>query len=404
MNLEISHVLLPSAVVEPLRKRYNVLDIINLLHFDHDPILLYNRLASLYKEYYEPNDRIIILHFDADYYIEANNHLPGFTISNLQLILNELNIPNQFVLLFTVYNNIGAELITAQKLYSRDSISLPYVICYLSVERTQRTLNVSDLNLNTHALTKKYACLNGSSKSHRTKFIQLLKTNNLLDQGLVSFINLKKSFNQTLSNDQEFSILQDVSFLTTCPFVRVNDRWDCQKIDNIIDTTIPDPIILDILTTDLPISPFQNLDFQKCFVYVATETVFNYPHSYISEKSFKGITSKRPFIILGAPRCLTVLKDLGYKTFGDYWDESYDSIADPADRMLAVYNLVNDICQKPIEELKDMLLGMQDILDYNFNHYTNSFDQQLIKLNQDLDRIEDFFDKQNQKMLQLNNV
>jgi len=366
--------LLPEAE-DLLREKYNVLDIINLLYFADNPVALYERLSSVYKECYDPLDRIIIMHFDTDFYIEANNQLPGFIISNLQHILSHLNIANCFVLLVTNHQNIANELTVAQQLYSNDKIPLPYVVCQLQ-QCWINPMVISNVELNSSQITKKYSCLNGADRSHRTKFIQLLATNNLIDQGIVSFNQTKLLDNHPVNNIQVPPEIKNLKFLTTYPWTNVNDLWNSKKINSLINPTIPNPIELDKLPNDIN-SRYQFLKLQESFVYVVTETVFNYPHSYVSEKSYKGITSKRPFIIVGAPGCLKLLQDQGYQTFSDYWDESYDSLIDPADRMLAVYALVNNICQKSIEELKQLLISMQDILNYNFDNYLNSVDRQL---------------------------
>jgi hypothetical protein len=45
------------------------------------------------------------------------------------------------------------------------------------------------------------------------------------------------------------------------------------------------------------------------------------------------------------------LKEKGYKTFDNFIDESYDNIKDPNQRMQQIFNTVNKINQKPLNEL-----------------------------------------------------
>jgi hypothetical protein len=69
---------------------------------------------------------------------------------------------------------------------------------------------------------------------------------------------------------------------------------------------------------------------------------------------------------------LSYLRSYGFKTFGEFWDESYDDITNSADRFSAVLAILEDLCNKPHEELVQMKLAMSEILEYNFNHfYTN---------------------------------
>lgn len=113
--------------------------------------------------------------------------------------------------------------------------------------------------------------------------------------------------------------------------------------------------------------------FQQAFLHVVTETVFDYPHVLITEKTFKPIVHKRPFVMLGPIGSLKNLQDLGFKTFQDFWDESYDHISDPDKRLLAVANIVTSMCDMTIDDLKSLCVSMQDVLNYNFSHYFENF-------------------------------
>jgi len=160
------------------------------------------------------------------------------------------------------------------------------------------------------------------------------------------------------------------------PFTRINDniKWSA-NIDNIMQISV-DNIEYDG-GANISKTHNQFLDIQKSFLYVCTETVFDYPHAYISEKSFKGITAKRPFIILGAPGTLSLLKSYGFKTFSDWWDEDYDLEYSVDLRLIKVYNIVKDICNLPIGQLQNLCDEMSQILEYNFIHYDTFRQQQL---------------------------
>ena len=122
---------------------------------------------------------------------------------------------------------------------------------------------------------------------------------------------------------------------------------------------------------------------QKAFLHVVAETVYHYPCTYVSEKSIKPILSKRPFVIVGPPRSLENLRSLGFRTFGDFWDERYDDISDPDQRVLAVVDIIESICSKSISELQDLCIDMADVLNFNFKFYLDNFEKnELAKLEQ----------------------
>lgn len=86
----------------------------------------------------------------------------------------------------------------------------------------------------------------------------------------------------------------------------------------------------------------------------------------INEKLFKPIAALQPFIILGQPRTLEALKDLGYKTFDKWIDESYDSTLDDNERYDKILKEVTRLSKLTNTELSDMLYDMLPILIHNF--------------------------------------
>ena len=49
----------------------------------------------------------------------------------------------------------------------------------------------------------------------------------------------------------------------------------------------------------------------------------------------KPMLNLRPFVLLGAPRALELLRSFGFQTFSSVVNESYDTIGDPATRLSA---------------------------------------------------------------------
>jgi hypothetical protein len=63
------------------------------------------------------------------------------------------------------------------------------------------------------------------------------------------------------------------------------------------------------------------------------------------------------------------LRSYGFKTFGAWWDESYDTIEDPQERMQAIADIVNSIGAKSVDELERMRMEMAGVLEHNFRHF-----------------------------------
>jgi hypothetical protein len=111
-----------------------------------------------------------------------------------------------------------------------------------------------------------------------------------------------------------------------------------------------------------------NIDTIKShFLYLVTESLINNNTLFISEKTFKPIYSFRPFIILGTPNTLNKLKEMGFKTFDKWWDESYDTESNLTKRVDKILNILEFICNKDNNDLICMLKEMEEILIHNHN-------------------------------------
>jgi hypothetical protein len=104
------------------------------------------------------------------------------------------------------------------------------------------------------------------------------------------------------------------------------------------------------------------------FLHIVSETIWQ-EKIHFTEKVFKPIVLHQPFVVLQAPGSLEYLRSYGFKTFDDWWDESYDTIEDPQQRMQAIADIVNSIGNKSLEELETMRMEMASVLEHNFRHF-----------------------------------
>lgn len=111
---------------------------------------------------------------------------------------------------------------------------------------------------------------------------------------------------------------------------------------------------------------------------VVTETVFYYDKLHLTEKMFKPIVARRPFILVGAPGNLEYFKSYGFKTFDKWIDEGYDNEPDHDLRIAMIVDQIERLCKLGHEELDIMHQEMQEVLDYNFNHFYGDFKHMVI--------------------------
>lgn len=126
--------------------------------------------------------------------------------------------------------------------------------------------------------------------------------------------------------------------------------------------------------------------YQQSLVSIITETNFTQNEVTLTEKSYKPIKEKHPFIIVGVNGALQGMRDSGFRTFSQFWDESYDTIADPTQRMQAIMNIIDDISSWDHNKILDFKRRVRPILDYNFNLLKNSSPRNIALLIDDIVR------------------
>lgn len=105
---------------------------------------------------------------------------------------------------------------------------------------------------------------------------------------------------------------------------------------------------------------------RESWVSVISEASYAEDTCFISEKSFKPIATRHPFIMCGNKNSLRYLRELGYKTFDGFIDESYDSM-DTWDRYESIIKNIKTIRDMSKSQKIEWYMGMKDILDHNFN-------------------------------------
>lgn len=131
-----------------------------------------------------------------------------------------------------------------------------------------------------------------------------------------------------------------------------------------------------ILPGNIPIVQVHDSDpnwyDQCCFSVVAESTYdkinIDYP-PFVTEKIWKPVGMQHPFMVVGEPGTLQYLHDLGFETFENLWDESYDHNPDVNQRIAQVVNNLSQYTKAPLDKIT-----LQKI-QHNHNRF---FNQELI--------------------------
>lgn len=204
--------------------------------------------------------------------------------------------------------------------------------------------------------------LTGSARVYRSLFVGELAKRNLISQGHVSY-------SDTCPEHGHYHTTLDyaVSEYGVDPVYVDEIKQELDKLDH--------PMRIDYRERDsIPNHSMVLSAVDECmesFLYVVTETCYWERKCHLTEKIFKPIILRQPFVLLGCAFNLEYLKSYGFKTFDKWWSEGYDCITDPVKRLQAVSDVIESISSKSEDELHAMLLEMESVLDHNYNLFNS---------------------------------
>ena len=91
--------------------------------------------------------------------------------------------------------------------------------------------------------------------------------------------------------------------------------------------------------------------------------------------------SLQPFVVYGEPNTLKAFKEMGYKTYSNWIDESYDETYDDQLRFDKVVAVVESINAMSRVELSKMMKEMLPTLLHNIEHHNKRVNELEIEYN-----------------------
>ena len=141
----------------------------------------------------------------------------------------------------------------------------------------------------------------------------------------------------------------------------VSNSWELLKAAPIKKDLVNYPIVQPFCYQTLPW-------YNNFFVEVICETYFSGNVFFPTEKTWRSIATKTPFIIQGPRHFIRRLQMLGFKTFDRWWDESYDD--DVGDyKLTSILRVIDDIGQ--FEDMRKIYLEMEETLEHNYQVFKN---------------------------------
>jgi len=182
--------------------------------------------------------------------------------------------------------------------------------------------------------------LNKAPRKHRVKLYNKLKEANVLDNSIYTFTML----DEPIRLDKKYE-LPGIDPKDYPRFGKDQDIYELPYVDTVCS--------------------------------IVSETNDNDHDVFMTEKIWKPIMAQHVFIVHGNYLYLQKLREMGFKTFGNYFDESYDLERDPSKRIDKIVSLCKDLKDNS-KELKhghkkwqDMYLQTKALRQHNYDVFWN---------------------------------
>lgn len=197
---------------------------------------------------------------------------------------------------------------------------------------------------------KDYLILNRRLGLNKFKLLKEIIDNGLLDKSIYTILSVLSDTKYALSKDDSLDEYADTMGLNKLPIVLENDLAETN----------------DILKSDDYLYKLNTDIFFKTKVNIVTETFLDYTNDdrfddtiHITEKTWKPIYMGVPFVISATNGHLDRLHQMGFKTFGDIIDESYDFEEDVDIKLDKIISAAKELAEK--WNTKEVF----EILEYN---------------------------------------
>ena len=217
-----------------------------------------------------------------------------------------------------------------------------------------------------HNKPYKFLFLNGRARPHRKYLLERFRQMNLLDHALWTMLDGRANGSRyfTLTENGQDLMRQPT------PIKHLPSQYEVEFFrDNSVALDYPHKFAKNELFGskwgEIYLEPMPYID---TYFSLVTETVFEYPYSFRTEKIAKPLAMGHPWICATGVGFYKDMHNLGFQTFGHVIDESFDTIDNNQDRMERIAVIVNDLCK---QDLAKLLEACYNVCKYNQQHLSD---------------------------------
>lgn len=113
------------------------------------------------------------------------------------------------------------------------------------------------------------------------------------------------------------------------------------------------------------------------FLHLVTESDYQSWSDRFTEKLLKPVIANRPFLAFGPPGLLQTFRSVGFRTFGEVFDESYDQVEDPDRRLAALARTLEELLHR---DFREVLRQCAEVCAHNRHFLREGLEERLVEM------------------------
>jgi hypothetical protein len=256
--------------------------------------------------------------------------------------------------------------------FDYDIVVYPYwLLSYATYITSTHTINFYQLDKHAPAPTKRFNCLVGVSRPERDYLVSQLVDKGLVDNNIVSYKGnftgngyaswefaepwhhlFDRDYRKYKELDLNDSVASDLKFLKT-------SKWEDYS-----NFELPYGRPWSGREHILPVTIFNDSEFSL----VVETSVFN-KNFHPTEKTIRNFLLKKPFLVFSSQYFVQYLHSIGFRTFGEVIDESYDSIECPRARCDAIIQETERLCNSDL--IRKNQSYVDEVCEHNYKQMSS---------------------------------
>lgn len=209
-----------------------------------------------------------------------------------------------------------------------------------------------------------FLMLNGRLRPHRKYLLHRLRELDVLDQSLWTCLDTRCDLRWTSYLTlpcQGRDLMDDAEEIQLLP-----PAYEIERARINLSRELPDRDVKHFLFNNTWGDAIINAQtYTDTYFSVVTETIYDYPFTFRTEKIWKPMIMSHPFVAVANVGYYRALHAAGFRTFGDLIDESFDDLWEPHERLEAIIDVIQDIIHNGASSF---LAATAEACKYNQEH------------------------------------